>query len=43
MLFKKSLLSNLGTKAHEDAKLSRHQTAEQTMAAFEKVCLDNSL
>jgi hypothetical protein len=40
MLFKKKIcLNNMGTKACEDAKkLSWYQTAEQTMAVYEKRC-----
>ena len=45
MLFKKKIcLNNMGTKAYEDAKkLSWYQTAEQTMAVYEKSMLDNQL
>jgi len=43
MLFKKKiLLNNMGTKAYEECKkLSLYQTAEQTMAVYEKSMLDN--
>jgi hypothetical protein len=39
---KKICLNNMGAKAYEDAKkLSWYQTAEQTMAVYEKSTLDN--
>jgi hypothetical protein len=39
---KKDLLHSMGAKAYEDAKkLSWYQTAEQTMAVYEKSMLDN--
>ena len=41
---KKICLNNMDTKAYEDAeKLSWYQTAEQTMAVYEKSMLDNEL